>query len=257
MLASFPRSGNTFLRNILLDVFGVFTFNNVQVYSKGMRQIRKYERMKRFRALSRKGERRLQKLKKKYAYQVVKTHDLPKNILPVCHPNVKKIYIIRDGRDSLVSMAHHRKDIVEPGTDYIKNLKEALWAPMGSYFGGWGANVEEWSEIADRVIYFEDLVDKPEEEIRKLQKLLDLPEPDMDKIPTFESQRKGKSLYGGRIRPKLSREEQDAFNAKFYRSGKKGGWKNEMPEDIQEKFWEKYGDTMLKHGYSIEEGRKT
>ncbi len=134
--------------------------------------------------------------------------------MPVCHPDAKVIYIIRDGRDALVSMAHHRKDIVEPGTDFLKNLKEALWAPMGSFFGGWGTNVDQWTKIADRVILFEKLVNEPEIEINALQRLLDLPVPDMDSIPTFESQRSGESLYGGRIRPRLSREEQDAFNAK-------------------------------------------
>jgi hypothetical protein len=254
IIASFPRSGNTFIRNILLDVFGVYTFNNIKVYEQGMREIKKLEKMKRFHALSVSGELKLNKLKDQYSYHAIKTHEVPKNILPLCHPEVQKIYIVRDGRDALVSMAHHRKDIVEPGSDFIKNLKEALWAPLGSFFGGWGDNVEQWTKIADIVIFFEDLVTNPEKEIVRLQKLLDLPEPKMDMIPTFESQRSGNSLFGGRIRKKLSKEEQDAFNAKFYRSGKLGEWEKDMPKDLQLKFWEKYGDVMLKNGYKQDGG---
>ncbi|RLD78800.1 MAG: hypothetical protein DRJ15_10775, partial [Bacteroidetes bacterium] len=162
----------------------------------------------------------------------------------------KIIYLVRDGRDALVSMAHHRKDIIEPGSDYIDNLKEALWAPMGSYFGGWGTNVREWTEIADLVIHFDELVNDTEKVIERLREVLDLPEPDMQKIPTFDSQRKGGSHFGGKKRKKLSQEEQDAFNQQFFRSGKSGGWKEEMPEDIQEKFWDKYSDIMIKMGYS-------
>jgi len=219
-----------------------------------MRELKRLERKKKIRALSIKGKKKLAKLEEKFGYRVIKSHEVPKKILPACHPEAITIYIVRDGRDALVSMAHHRKDIVKPGSDYLKNLKEALWAPMGSYFGGWGSNVEQWAKIADIVIHFEDLVNDPVKEIKRIQELIDLPEPRIDKIPTFESQRAGKSLYGGRIRPKLSREEQDAFNAKFYRSGKHGGWKNDMPEDIQEKFWDKYGEVMLKMGYSKEGG---
>lgn len=256
ILASFPRSGNTFLRNVFMDVFGLYTSNNFKVYNKGLSERNKLERFRRFKSLSQKGERRLEELNKRYKYKIVKSHDLPGQVLHLCNKDTFVIYIIRDGRDSLVSMAHHRKDIVKPGTDYLLNLKEALRAPMGSYFGGWGRNVEEWSKKADLILYFEELVNKPEKAILKLREALNLPEPDMGKIPTFESQRKGGSHFGGRKRKKLSIEEQDDFNEKFFRSGKQGGWKDEMPEDIQEKFWKKYGKTMTDHAYLQEGGRE-
>jgi len=250
VLASFPRSGNTFLRNILLDVFGMYSWNNIVVYNKGLTDYKNLSHAKKFRTITAPGERKLQKLTDQMAFPVVKTHELPKNILPLCNPQTKIIYLVRDGRDALVSMAHHRKDIIEPGSDYIDNLKEALWAPMGSYFGGWGANVREWTKIADLVIHFDELVNDTEKVIERLREVLDLPEPDMQKIPTFDSQRKGGSHFGGKKRKKLSQEEQDAFNQQFFRSGKSGGWKEEMPEDIQEKFWDKYSDIMIKMGYS-------
>ncbi len=217
-----------------------------------MREFSKLQKMKKIRTITAAGERKLNTLTEQFAFPAIKTHEVPKNILPLCSPDARIIYLVRDGRDALVSMAHHRKDIIEPGTDYLKNLKEALWAPMGSYFGGWGANVEQWTEIADLVIYFEDLVANPEKEIKRMQRLLDLPEPKMDRIPTFDSQRSGGSHFGGKKRKRLSKEEQDAFNQRFFRSGESGGWKQDMPEKVQEKFWKKYGDVMLKIGYKKE-----
>ncbi len=249
VLASFPRSGNTFLRNILLDVFGMYSWNNIVVYNKALQEHKKLSRAKKFRTITSPGERKLKKLNEQLSFPVVKTHELSKNILPLCNPETKTIYLVRDGRDALISMAHHRKDIIEPGSKFIDNLQEALWAPMGSYFGGWGANVEDWTGIADLVIYFDELVNNPEKVILQLQKALGLPEPNMDKMPTFESQRDGGSHFGGKKRKRLSQEEQDAFNQRFFRSGKSGGWKEEMPEDIQNKFWDKYSATMLKMGY--------
>lgn len=250
VLASFPRSGNTFLRNILLDVFEMYSWNNIVVYNKALKDQKKLKRTRKFGSINTPGERKLNKLNRQLAFPIVKTHEMPRNILPLCNPETKIIYLVRDGRDALVSMAHHRKDIIEPGSNFIDNLKEALWAPMGSYFGGWGANVEEWTKIADLVIYFDELVNDPAREILRIQKVLDLPEPNMDKIPTFDSQRKGGSHFGGVKRKRLSQEEQDAFNQQFFRSGKSGGWKAEMPEDIQKKFWDKYGDIMTGNGYA-------
>ena len=49
--------------------------------------------------------------------------------------NIPGVYIIRDGRDALCSMAHHRKDIVAPGSDYYENLKAAVLAEKGTFFG--------------------------------------------------------------------------------------------------------------------------
>lgn len=214
------------------------------------------DRYRRFKSLSKKGQRKLAELEEQYKYKAIKTHELPGQVLPLCYKDPIIIYIVRDGRDSLLSMAHHRKDIVKPGSDLIKNMEDALWAPMGTHFGGWGKNVEEWSKIAHLVLYFEEIVSEPEKAIMKLKDVLNLAEPDIGKIPTFESQKNGKSLYGGRMRKKLSTEEQDDFNAKFFRSGKQGGWINEMPEPLQEKFWKKYGKTMIGHAYTKEGGRK-
>ncbi len=257
VLASFPRSGNTFLRNILIDVAGIYSWNNLKVYKKALRNLQRLEKIKKLHALSKPRERKLNKLRDQFSFRVIKTHEVPKKILPQCAEDTKIIYLVRDGRDALVSMAHHRKDIIEPGTDFLKNLKEAIRAPMGTYFGGWGKNVEEWIKIADLVIYFENLVADPEKEIMRMKEVLDFPRLDLDRIPTFETQRAGGSHFGGKKRDKLSKEEQDEFNARFFRSGGSGYWKQEMPEDIQEKFWKKYGDTMLKVGYMQDGSLKT
>jgi hypothetical protein len=109
--------------------------------------------------------------------------------------------------------------------------------------------VEQWIEIADLVIYFEKLVEDPETEIMRLKKVLEFQKLDLESIPTFDSQRAGGSHFGGKKRDKLSKKEQDEFNAKFFRSGGSGYWKEEMPGDIHEKFWQKYGEAMMRMGY--------
>lgn len=249
LLASFPRSGNTYLRNILYEVYGIYSWNNLRKYYNNAEHL---ERIRRKIESGRANERKLNKLKEleNYAsFANLKTHEMPKEILPYCADDVKIVYLIRDGRDACVSAGHHRSDLIAPGSDFNKNLRQAIVAPLDTYFGGWSQNVEEWMKISHAVIFFEELIEDPIAVTSSLSELLNLPEPNLDKVPTFESQREGLAHFGGAARPQLSDEEKEEFNKKFFRKGEVGGWKEEMPADLQELFWELHGETSEKLGY--------
>jgi glycosyltransferase involved in cell wall biosynthesis len=221
-LASFPRSGNTFFRNVLYEVYGIesstFHMDPNREVDQGFGN-----------------------------YPVVKTHLLPGQ-LPF--PEAKSVYIVRDGRDSLVSIAHHRKDIVEPGTDFYVNLLEAILSPGGSNFGGWKRNVEEWIAKADILIHFEELVQDPIGQVERLRAIMDLPEPDIEKLPSFEKLKMGAPQYGG------GKPEQRHLGLakKHFRKGKRGSWKEEMPPELEEMFWGHCSQLMQQLGYDRQEG---
>lgn len=221
-LASFPRSGNTFFRNVLYEVYGLesSTFHMEPNYpvDEG------YEK-----------------------YPVVKTHLLPGQLQPA-DPSIKKVYLVREGRDALVSMAHHRKDIIEPGTDYYVNLLESILAMEGSFFGGWSENVRQWMEVADIVIRFEDLIADPIREVEKLRAIMDLPEPRRERLPTFEDLKFGSPKYGAgrKVNDDVKVTE---LARKNFRRGKTGSWRDEMPAELERLFWELHGDMMDRLGY--------
>ncbi len=222
-LASFPRSGNTFFRNILFEVYGLesSTFHKDPDYH----------------------------LDEKYdAYPVVKTHLLPAELEPASG-SIPGVYIIRDGRDALCSMAHHRKDIIAPGSDYYENLKAAILAEKGSFFGGWSENVRRWTERASLLIRYEDLLSDPIGQAERLRAIMDLPEPDPEKMPSFREMKFGMPKYGsGRDRP-ITEDEMKDLARKNFRKGKAGSWKEEMPEDLFDLFWSMHGETMESLGY--------
>jgi glycosyltransferase involved in cell wall biosynthesis len=227
-LASFPRSGNTFFRNVLYEVYGIksSTFHRERNYP----------------------------LEKNYfEYPVVKTHLLPSQLEPA-DPGIKKVYLVRDGRDALVSMAHHRKDIVEPGTDFHLNLLEAILAMEGSFFGGWSENVRQWAETADVVIRFEDLIQDPLREVEKLRAIMDLPEPDVSKLPSFEKLKFGKPQYGSGKHFLDDQEQIEDLAVKNFRRGEAGSWRDEMPPEYEALFWELHGQVMERLGYARGEG---
>ena len=127
-LASFPRSGNTFARNVLFQAYGLQSTEvnqKVFAYSSTYRE-----------------------------FPVVKTHLLPSD-LEYIDDNDIIVYLVRDGRDALVSIAHHRSNIIEPGSDLMDNLTLAINAQGGSYFGGWAKNVAfvRWAQKPGWMLY--------------------------------------------------------------------------------------------------------
>ena len=227
-IASFPRSGNTYFRNILYYVYGIesSTWHNETSYPVD----ENYD-----------------------SYRFVKTHLLPKDLIPD-DPAIPAIYLIRDGRDAVVSIAHHRKDLVNPGSDFLMNLQEAIVAAEGSFFGGWSQNAAAWIQRAQLVIRYEDLITDPVAVFKRVEKLIPLPTAKWDKLPDFKEMKAGKPKYGGTsklVDPQFNPEE---FATKFFRKGKSGGWKEEMPAHIQDLFWNYHGDIMERLGYEIYKG---
>lgn len=222
-IASFPRSGNTYFRNILYYVYGIesSTWHKETAYP----------------------------VDENYAeFKFVKTHLLPDELLPD-DPSIPAIYLVRDGRDALVSIAHHRRDLVMPGSDFEENLQEAIIAAEGSFFGGWSHNAAAWIERAQLVIKYEDLIADPKGTFKRVENLISMPPANWNNLPGFEEMKKGKPQYGGTSKlsdPKFSPEK---FSEKFFRKGKSGGWKDEMSQEMQDLFWNYHGHMMESLGY--------
>jgi glycosyltransferase involved in cell wall biosynthesis len=227
-LSSYPRSGNTFFRNILLEVYGLESSS----FYQGVGKPENYKE-----------------------FPFVKTHMLPQETIPN-DPSIKAVYLIRDGRDALVSMAHQRKDIYEADSDFRENFIEAMVAAEGSYFGGWSINTEEWIKRADVVIRFEDLIIDPIKQVDRLGTLFPLPQKNIEKLPTFEKMKFGKPVYGRGKRIANSVEEEEEIIRKSFRKGKAYGWKDELDRELQNLFWSYHRNAMDRMGYDIKGGIK-
>ena len=225
-IASFPRSGNTYVRNILFEVYGLSSgeFHKETDYPLE---------------------------EKYYEHPFVKTHLLPHQLEP-SDPGIKSIYLVRDGRDALVSMAHQRTDIVAPGSDYYENLKAAIFAEKDTFFGGWSHNAFSWIEKADLIIRYEDLLMDPIGVIGRIRKIFDLPEADITKIPTFKKLKEGEAAYGARKSWGYSDNASKDLAGKAFRKGVAGSWQTEMPDDLHDLFWSLHGNAMEALGYNMD-----
>ncbi len=160
----------------------------------------------------------------------VKTHDLPG------HDNFPAIVIIRDGRDSAVSYAYFalktEHDIEHPTTQEVeKSLEEIIDADR---FSGWSTNVNAWIDRVgiDNVVRYEKLVEDPVNTVSNTLGRLGIQRDLTGSPPLFQ--------------------ELHATVPWFFRSGKQGSWRDEMPARLHQLFLQKHGDTLIRLGYSPE-----
>ncbi len=154
----------------------------------------------------------------------VKTHYLPHH-----RPdNAPAIYLVRDGRDCIVSLAHflawnYGGDVVE----YMARLIRGEYkypVPGGEFVRSWSDHVNMWltRPAPTCLMRYEDLVEDPRETISTAFAKMGIEVEVHDrKVPTFD--------------------ELQANNPRFYRRGVVGAWRDEMPENLQAEFEQMHG----------------
>ncbi|MEQ6167986.1 sulfotransferase domain-containing protein [Ekhidna sp. MALMAid0563] len=206
-IASYPRSGNTFFRNILFHVFGIES----EVYSF---------------------KHKIHIDRASILY--IKTHLIPQQ-LPIEKEDIV-IYLIRDGRDSVLSRAYKKKQIHKRFSSFRINLLNFISHKNSKE--SWSSHLKAWEEYVTLTIKFEELTKDPIKQIEQLSKSLSLPSPNLDELPTFETQKNGNSKYSGGGNSKA-----------FFRKGKVGGWKKEFPNRYMLYFHYVHGDKLHELGY--------
>ncbi len=222
-LASFPRSGNTFLRIVLYEVYGIesSTFHHETNYP----------------------------VDANYAeFPIVKTHLLPDELTPA-DPSIPAIYLVRDGRDCVVSLAHYRQQLIAEDSDLETDLLEAIDAASGCHFGGWSEHVRRWLPRASLVLRFEDLIADPIACTEQLRPWLDLPEPRTDRLPSFSELRSRDFRYGSGVAHGFDDDHRRRWRTGKFRRGRIGAWMDEMPERLHLRFLRQHGPQLAALNY--------
>jgi hypothetical protein len=226
-LASYPRSGNTFLRILLRHRYAVRSVcTEFERAGAAPRTIRKS-------AI----------LTPDYASAEdpvvpdvtgLKTHALPANVTDPA------VYVVRDGRDSLVSYAHFAltqvkglaPDEISPG-QVADKVRELILFPRLNY-GTWSQNVEAWTRRPNTIVLrFEELVARPGPVVDRVvgELGLDLPVAS-ESIPSFEELHRASGV--------------------FFRRGTTGTWPEVFSRDLHALFWKNNGAVMERLGYPFD-----
>lgn len=139
----------------------------------------------------------------------------------------RALCIVRDGRDALVSWARLRAEAT--GRAVGDELRRIVTEPRdrGPGFwdsGSWGTNVLSWlapgsATGAHHVLLFDRFVADPASQLRAAMGVVapEVPAVERASIPTFE--------------------ELHRLDAGFFRAGRPGSHRTELPDELEEAFW--------------------
>lgn len=181
------------------------------------------------------------------------------------YPEARVIHIIRDGRDAAVSAMHHtwnfgnvREDskIARKREAYRRDPRELIESGEGIFAGDllrkaareWGslvgATVEDGPKLLGpnyREVRYEDLLERPEEEVEKLLEFLGA-RADVEAVGRCVGSASFEKLSEGRDR---GRED----STSFFRKGVAGEWEGVFTRRDRRIFKEEAGELLIRLGY--------
>ena len=276
-IASYPKSGNTWLRALLASYYftndGSFSlslldkidnFPSDKFFKEYNDQFSKVEDTCKY------WLKEQEKINKKNKITFLKTHSaickINGNSFTNKENSIGAIYIVRDPRNVITSISNHYQISIEDAFQFMKDEKRGIINKKdGRYLGfqavwSWSINQKTWVEnnlFPVLVIKYEDLL---KETYNTFRKVIEFINKISNSSKTFNKS-KGKNSVKNTSFEKLQRMENDhgfaeAMNKKgtnkkikFFNLGQKNNYKNLLSQDLIIKMNEFYKEELIKFNY--------
>ena len=269
-LASYPKSGNTWVRTILsaleYTVDGIYNPNNLskiekfpskEFFHEFTDKFHDIHELKKFWIYSQ------QKINLKNSFTYFKTHHL--NCKMGAYPFTNNdntagcIYIIRDPRNVVTSFANHfNTNVIEAKNTMFNVFMTGTEAPgIFELIGSWSQNYESWTKFYKNhlLIKYENLILDPEKEIikiinyiNKFKKLEVSREKIKNAIETTSFESLKKHEQEGNFKENITNKETNEKTT-FFNLGKKNKWQDILDPSIAREIEEKFSREMKELGY--------
>lgn len=274
-LASYPKSGNTwvriFLENLFRDAVRPVSINELNVVGFGDAHIPLYERIA-GRPIAGLDDAALHALREplqrhlatRGETSIVKTHNLlgDHEGRPLIHleHSMGAVYIARNVFDVTVSIARHYNLPVADAVEAICSpamRTPTTGAAVFQILGRWCDHYRSWTTVpgfAPLVLRYEDMKAKPLKAFERVVRFLKLPA-GRDRIAravrfsSFEEVSRQERATGFRERV---REDQV-----FFHSGRVGGWRQLLSAEQVARLVDVHGEVLRELGYLDKQGRPT
>ena len=268
-LASYPKSGNTWLRMMLTAYKQNGHLNINESAHSSSDSMTEYMQAAAFGVpLEKVGERGMALLRPAALYRQIvvaqfspifmKTHTVNGLIDGVVHTvppllTERAIYIIRDPRDVVMSLARHIGRPVEETVEAMGNPRYALFGDrvVPQFLSSWSNNVKTWTEskvsYERLVLGYEDMMADPKAEMRQVLDFCKM-EIDEDRLERAVEacsldKLKAQEAEKGFVE---NREDRGEF---FHRGGSR--WREELDPVIARQIEKDHGEVMKKFGYEV------
>ncbi len=276
-LASYPKSGNTwvraFLGNLLLGPPRPLPINQLADFMLGDGYLIHYEQFS-GRKAAELTEQDFWDLRPKihewFAHSrkdnvIVKTHNAVVKIegRPVITPSATAgaIYVVRNPLDVAVSFAHHYQVSYERAVELMCDRDYVLPPSEGQivqYLSSWSDHLRSWLRAPGLPLHlmrYEDMQSDPVRAFGALARFLNLPEDParLERAIEFScfAELSGQEKEAG------FREARPDGAAPFFREGRSGKWRGVLGEPLVRQLIDAHGEAMRELGYLTPEGDLT
>lgn len=225
IIAGYPKSGNTWMQSIISGI--VYGIDTKYLPDRLANEIVNDVHAKSY-------------YKRIHKVCFFKSHNLPQKQ----YKNV--IYIVRDGRDAVVSYYHMNKKL---GLEY--SLRDMIVDGVGLFPSKWNKHVDEWlkNPYQSNIIYirYEDLIYDFKKEIQKVCSFLEIQREES----LIDLVMKGCSFEEMQAKEKKFGMENKNWNPKeqFFRKGIIGDYENELTQNLKSSFEQEAYDQLKAFNY--------
>ncbi len=171
-----------------------------------------------------------------------KSHSLPR-------PDYRRVvYLLRDGRDAMVSCIHYLEALRRAKLDFLQLVTHGapeLPCKWHEHVGAWLQNPHDAPML---VIKYEDMVTGPVRQLERFCRFIEL-DVDRSRLEAVAEATRFRNLRAKEARVGLGRPDVWPAGKFFFRRGVVGSYQDEMPLEVLRAFMSGASDTLLRNGY--------
>ena len=274
-IASYPKSGNTWIRSILCSLFytkdGSYSFEdlkNIYLFDSPhnyyfLKELNKqlYDKLNEIEIISKYRIKAQQLYNEKNEVRFFKTHSANINFKNYPYTNEKLtkgvIYIVRDPRDIAISYSEHFKISIEETITKLQKEDNIMLTSNKSryitFLSRWDYHIASWEKInvPKLFIRYEDLIEKP---IQTTIQIILFIKNNLKVDSYFSDKKILNSLSNTSFSILKEKEIKNGFSeamkgTKFFRNGKSNQWKKILQSNNQKLIEKEFYTTMKKYNY--------